>query len=254
MVLLPIAAPVEPGFPPSAEKAHPANLLYLVIAALLFVLSMNRFALIGERLWRFLTWSGAIVVGTWSISRAGYLRAGAYWPLVALVLIVILALLFLLEKERERPHVAPQPLWPAYYEGGRGGEGGKGGGGGGGGGAGGGRGGAGGKGGDSIVYSESRHRPGSIQSGKARSVNELIERGDYLRSCLHERSDTLRAAYIGNMAEEWVQECWKRLGEDVSELRGLFHMQTHAGLTAPEIMAYLDARLSELRRILERLN
>jgi hypothetical protein len=99
----------------------------------------------------------------------------------------------------------------------------------------------------------SRH-PVLVPSYKMRVVNELIKRGVYLRNEIHEGSDSLQIAHIGELTEEWARECWERLGEAVGGLRGLFHMQTHGGLTAPEIIGYLDMRLGELRNILGRLS
>ena len=86
-----------------------------------------------------------------------------------------------------------------------------------------------------------------------RVLNEYIERGVALRNGISLQSDSMQTNWIGGHAEDWAKETWELLGREVPELRGLFHMQTHAGFDADEIIGYLDMRLSELRRILERV-
>lgn len=84
-------------------------------------------------------------------------------------------------------------------------------------------------------------------------VNACIERGVALRNAITPQSDSMQVNWVGGHAEEWARETWELLGRDVPKLRGLFHMQSHAGFEAEQIIGYLDQRLTELRSVLARL-
>lgn len=106
---------------------------------------------------------------------------------------------------------------------------------------------------DGIEGAGAPAAPTALGSHKAKVLNELIERGLELRNGIGELSDPQQTNNIGLLTEEWNKECWKRLGEEVTDLRGLYYYQEHAGFESEQIIAYLENRLVELRRILERL-
>lgn len=96
-------------------------------------------------------------------------------------------------------------------------------------------------------------QPTTYVSQKQQVVNECIERGVALRNDITLEAESIQVNWIGGHAEKWAKETWELLGSEVPEWRGLFHMQTHSGFEAPEIMDYLDMRMAELRTILGKL-
>lgn len=92
-----------PGQSPSDSiSPHTASVLLVVATVVLVAVGMARPPLVSDRIWRFLCWSGATFVGLWAAARMGWLGHGSAWAGFAVLVSVILALLFLLEHEREQ--------------------------------------------------------------------------------------------------------------------------------------------------------
>jgi hypothetical protein len=78
-----------------------ASIFLWVAAGLVVALGMARLPLIPDRLWRFFCWSGAVVLGFYAASRIRLIPSGWIWVTWAALVIVVLALLFWVEKLRD---------------------------------------------------------------------------------------------------------------------------------------------------------
>src|SRR4051812_18297422 len=90
-------------------QTHPERLWVLLVTAVLVVVGMPRFPLVKDRFWRFVVWTAAVAIATWGLNDAAYLRVGLWWVLIAAFAISVLALLFLIERDRERSSDQPYP-------------------------------------------------------------------------------------------------------------------------------------------------
>jgi uncharacterized membrane protein len=91
-----------PSDPPAATGT---SIFIWVAAGLVVALGMARLPLVPDRLWRFLCWSVAVVLGLYAAARIRLIPSGRIWVTWAVLLILVLALLFWIEKLREHREI-----------------------------------------------------------------------------------------------------------------------------------------------------
>jgi hypothetical protein len=109
--------------PSDAKKGGTGTSIALwIVAGAVVILGMQRLPLIPDRLWRFICWAVAAVLGLYAAARIHLIPSGRIWLTWAFALIVVLALAFWIErlleqlgdreaktaKERWGPTFAPQ--------------------------------------------------------------------------------------------------------------------------------------------------
>lgn len=81
-----------------------ASVVLWVAAGLVVMLGMARLPLVPDRAWRFLCWSVAVVLGFYAAARTRLIPSGWIWITWAVLVIVVLALLFWVERLRDLEH------------------------------------------------------------------------------------------------------------------------------------------------------
>lgn len=111
---------VVSSIPNEQQGATSTSIVLWLVAGAVVMLGMQPLPLIPDRLWRFICWSMAVVIGFYAAARIRLIPSGWIWLTWALLLILVLALAFWVEsllsrreieatKEQWRPAAIPTP-------------------------------------------------------------------------------------------------------------------------------------------------
>ena len=89
----------------STNVPHGASIGLWLATGLVVALGMARLPLVPDRLWRFLCWSTAVGLGLYAAARTRLIPSGRIWITWAVLLILVLALLFWIERLREHREI-----------------------------------------------------------------------------------------------------------------------------------------------------